>query len=75
MTKSKLKLNPSKIDFILIGIKRQRDKILNIFPGSILGQDTNPSAPAKNIGVVFDSSPDFLKDLSQKRHIQYIPNM
>ena len=75
ITKSKLKLNPSKTDFILIGTKLQRDKILNIFPCLILDRDTNPFASAKNLGVVFDSSPDFLKYISQKTHIQYIPNM
>ena len=75
MTGSKLKLNPSETDFLLTGTKLQREKILNNSPCLILGQDTNPSASAKNLGVVFDSSPDFRKDISQKRHIQYIPNM
>ena len=75
MTGSKLKLNPSKTDFLLIGTKLQREKILNNSPCLILGQDTNPSASAKNFGVVFDSSPDFRKDIFQKRHIQFIPNM
>ena len=55
MTGSKLKLNPSKTDFLLIGTKLQREKILNNSPCLILGQDTNPSASAKNLGVVFDS--------------------
>ena len=66
MTVSKLKLTLSKTDFLLIGTKLQREKILNNSPCLILGQDTNPSASAKNIGVVFDSSPDFRKDISQK---------
>ena len=55
MTGSKLKLNPSQTEFN-IGSKLQREKIFNNFPCLILGQDTNPSASAKNIGVVFDSS-------------------
>ena len=70
MTGSKLKLNPSKTDFLLIGTKLQREKILNISPCLILGQDTSPSASAKNLGVVFDRSPDFLKDISQKKTSQ-----
>ena len=57
-------LNPSKTDFLLIGTKLQEDKILNNSPCLILVQDTNPSASAKNLGVVFDSSPHF-----RKRHI------
>ena len=75
MTGSKLKINPSKTDFLLIGTKLQREKILNNSPCLILGQDTNPSASARNLGVVFDSSLDLRKDRSQKRNIQYIPNM
>ena len=36
-------------------------------PCLILGQDTNLSASAKNLGVVFASSPDFQKDISKKK--------
>ena len=64
MTGSKLKLNPSKTYFILIGTKLQREKLLNNSPCLILGQDTNPSASATNLGVVFDSSLNY-----RKRHI------
>ena len=49
-----LKHNPSKTEFLLIGTKLQREKFSYNFPCSILGQDTNPSASAKHIGVVFD---------------------
>ena len=52
MTGSKLKLNPSKAEFLLIG---------NKLSCLILGQDTNPSASAKNLGVVFDSNLNFRK--------------
>ena len=43
MTGSKLKLNPSKTEFLLIETKLQREKFLNNFPCQLLGQDTNPS--------------------------------
>ena len=46
MTGSKLKLNPSKTEFLLIGTKLQREKFLNYFPFLILGRDTNPSTSA-----------------------------
>ena len=72
MTGPKLKLNPSKTDSLLIGSKLQREKFLKISPCLFLGQDTNPSASAKNLGVVFDRSPDFRKDISQKKDI-YTP--
>ena len=64
MTGSKLKLNPSKTEFLLIGTKLQREKILNNFPCLLLGQDTNPSTSAKNLGVLF-SSLNFRKHISQ----------
>ena len=51
MTGSKLKLNPSKTAFLLIGTKLQRE-------------DTNPPTSAKNLGVLFDSSLYFRKHIS-----------
>ena len=65
MTGSKLKLNPSKTEFLLIGTKLQRVKLLNIFPCLITGQDTNTSTSAENLGVLFDSSLNFRKHISQ----------
>ena len=50
MTGSKLKLNTSKEEFLLIGTKLQREKFSNHFPCLILGQDTNSSASDKNLG-------------------------
>ena len=65
MTVSKLKLNPSRTYFFLIWTKLQREKFLNNFPCSIPGQDTNPSTTAKHLGVLFDSSLNFRKHISQ----------
>ena len=65
VTGSKLKLNPSKTEYLLIGTKLHRNKFLNNFPCLIQGQETNPSASAKNLGVVFDSSLHFQKHMSQ----------
>ena len=62
MTGSKLKPNPSKTEFLLIGTKLQREKFLNNFPCLLLGQKTNPSTSAKNL---FDSSLNFRKHISQ----------
>ena len=77
MTGSKLKLNPSKTAFLLIGIKVQLELFLNHFPSLILGQDTNPSASAKNFGVVFDSSLNFRKHISQTCRVcfYHIPDL
>ena len=64
MTGSKLKLNPGKTEFLLIGTKLQREIFLNNFPCLLLGQETNPSTSAKNLGVLFDSSLNFRKHIS-----------
>ena len=73
MTGSKLKLNPSKTDFLFIETKLQGEKILNNSPCLIPGQDSNSSASAKNLSVVFDSSPDFRQDISQKETYTVYP--
>ena len=65
MTGSKLKLNPSKVEFLLIWTKLKREKFLHNFLCLIIGQYTNQSASAKNLGVVFDSSLTFRKNISQ----------
>ena len=73
MTGSKLKLNPSKTEFLLIRIKLQREIFLNNPPCLILGQDTNPSTSAKNLVVVFDNSLNFRKHIFQTcRHASII---
>ena len=38
MTNSKLKLNPSKTEFIIIGAKKQREKFKDLFPILLLDQ-------------------------------------
>ena len=53
MAGSKLKLNSSKTEFLLIVTKLQK-KFLNNFPCLISGQKTNPYASAKNLDLVFD---------------------
>ena len=65
MTGSKLKPNPSKTEFLFIGTKLQREQFLNNFPCLLLGQNTNPSTSAINLGVLFDSSLNFRKHISQ----------
>ena len=55
MSTSKLKLNPDKIEFIIFGSKRQRDKLKACFPIDILGNSLCPADSVKNLGVWFDS--------------------
>ena len=53
MAQSKLKLNPSKTEFLLIG------------PKSVLDNEMNPADSARNLGVFFDSGLNFRQHISQ----------
>ena len=56
MSTNKLKLNPYKTEFLLIGNERQRSKYLSMFPIELLGVKTNPAKSARNLGVIFDKN-------------------
>jgi hypothetical protein len=55
MFTNKLKLNPDKTEFMLIGNKCHREKFNSVFPVEILQNKIPPAANAKNLGVYFDS--------------------
>ena len=59
MTSNKLKLNPDKTEFVLLGTKSQREKLASCFPVDILGSTIAPSDKARNLGVIFDSDFSF----------------
>ena len=65
MTHSKLKLNPDKTEFLIIGSKKQREKLSSLFPFSLLDRDTSPTTSARNLGVLFDSDFNFRQHISQ----------
>ena len=65
MAQSKLKLNPSKTEFLLIGSKSQREKFINLFPLAVLDNEMNPADSARNLGVFFDSGLNFHQHISQ----------
>ena len=56
MSTNKLKLNPDKREFLLIGNERQRSKYLSVFPIELLGVETYPAKSARNFGVIFDKT-------------------
>ena len=64
MNTNKLKLNPDKTEFILIGTKLQRSKLEGFFPTSIMDENLIPSDNVKNLGVIFDSDFSFTKHVS-----------
>ena len=64
MTTRKLKLNPDKTEFLLIGSRVQRENFSRCFPTRLLEQDVTPAASARNLGVVFDSALNFKSHIS-----------
>ena len=66
MSTNKLKLNPDKTEFLLIGNERQRSKYLSMFPIEVLGVETYPAKSDRNLGVIFD------KDFNLRSHISAI---
>ncbi len=65
MHSNKLKLNPQKTEFLLIGHEQQRRKYLAQFPINLMDVETNPSKSVRNLGVIFDSDFNFHEHISQ----------
>ena len=61
----KLKLNPDKTEFILIGSPKNCKQLLPHFPINILGNQVSPAQSVRNLGVVFDSNFSFSNHVSQ----------
>ena len=63
LSRNYLCLNPSKTEFLIIGSKQQRSKILE---NSITfsGATVSVSSSARNLGVIFDSDMSFSKQIS-----------
>ena len=64
MSTNKLKLNPDKTEFLLIGNERQPSKYLSMFPIELLGVKTSPAKSARNLGVIFDNKFTFRSHIS-----------
>ena len=64
MSTNKLKLNPDKTEFLLIGNERQRSKYLSMFPIELLGVKSYPAKSARNLGVIFDKNFNFHSHIS-----------
>src|ERR1044071_4634309 len=63
MSCNKLSVNPSKTEYLLVGTSQQRSKIIN---SSLFFQNHAlcPTDSARNLGVIFDSSLNFKKQIS-----------
>ena len=65
MSANKLKLNPEKTEFILIGSQNNHKQLLPYFPINILGNQVSPAQSVRHLGVVFDSNFLFSDHVSQ----------
>ena len=59
MDSVKLKLNPEKTEFIIVGQKAIRKSLAPNFPVPLLQNNISPSMEVKNLGVIFDSDNSF----------------
>ena len=66
----KLKLNPEKTEFIIIGQKAIRESLAPNFPVPLLQNNISPSVEVKNLGVIFDSDNSF--DNHVAKHVTII---
>ena len=64
MFTNKLKLNPDKTEFMLIGNKRHREKFNSWLPVEILSNSINPAPHARNLGVNFDADFNFQRQIN-----------
>ena len=64
MSTNKLKMNPEKAKFLLIGNEWQRSKYIFMFPIDLLGVETYPAKSARNLGVIFDKNFNFRSHIS-----------
>ena len=65
MFTNKLKLNPGKTEFTLVGSKNICKQLFPDFPINILGNQVSPAQSVKNLGVVFISNFIFSDHVSQ----------
>ena len=63
LTRNRLALNPSKTEFLLIGLNRQREKV-NFNSFSFAGSTVSATSSARNLGVIFDSELSFDSHIS-----------
>ena len=64
MSTNKLKLNPDKTEFLLIGNEWQQSKYISMFPIELLGIKTYPAKSTCNLGVIFDKNFNFRSHIS-----------
>ena len=74
MTANLLCLNPSKTEFLIIGLHEQLGKL--IYPFDLSPTDLNTpvpySSPVRNLGIIFDRNLTFADHITQLSRTCYI---
>ena len=67
----KLKLNPEKTEFVIIGDRQARGSLINKFPTQLLGNSISPTDIGKNLGVTFHFRNTFTSHITNMCHTCY----
>ena len=71
MGNNKLKLNPDKTEFIVIGDDQIRSSLKSSFPVSLLGNTMEPAESVKNLGVILDAENSMQRHMANLCRISY----
>ena len=71
MGNNKLKLNPDKTEFIVIGDDQIRSSLKSSFPVSLLGNTMEPAESVKNLGVILDAENSMQRRVANLCRISY----
>ena len=71
MGNNKLKLNPNKTEFIVIGDDQIRSSLKSSFPVSLLGNSMQPAESVKSLGVVLDAENSMQRHVANLCRISY----
>ena len=71
MGNNKLKLNPDKMEFIVIGDDQIRSCLKSSFPVSLLGNIMEPIELVKNLGVILDAENSMQRHMANLCSIRY----
>ena len=71
MGNNKLKLNPEKTEFIVIGDYQIRSSLKSSFPVSLLGNSMEPADSVKNLGVILDTENSTQRHMANLCRISY----
>ena len=67
----KLKLNPEKTEFSIVGDRQGRESLIKKFPTQLLGTSISSIDTVKNLGVTFDSGNTFTSHITKVCHACY----